>query len=75
MVCVYVMLPPAVTGLGVPVLVTVRSHASTSGVFVVLLLFVRLGSVVTEDETEDVAVIGLVVSVAGTAKTTMMSAT
>jgi hypothetical protein len=64
---------PAVTGLGVPVLVTVRSHLSTNGVVTVFELFARLGSLVVE-VTEEVAVIGLDVTVEATFTTTMMLA-
>jgi hypothetical protein len=74
MVCVYVMLLPAVTGLGVPLLVTVRSHLSTTGVATVVLLFAGLGSVVVVDETVEVAVIVPAATVVGTFTATIMSA-
>jgi hypothetical protein len=74
MVCVYVILLPAVTGLGVPVFVTVRSHLSTSGVVTTMfVLFAELGSLVV-DVTDEVAVIGDVVTVGATFTTTMMLA-
>lgn len=74
MVCVYVMLLPAVTGLGVPLSVTVRSHLVTTGVLTVVLLFAELGSVVVVDETLEVAVIVPAATVVGTFTITIMSA-
>ena len=50
------MFAPAATGLGVPTLVTARSHTGETVVTVVVLLFVRLGSLV-DDDTVEVAVI------------------
>jgi hypothetical protein len=70
-VCVYVMLLPAVIGFGVPLLVTVRSHASVTLVVVVVLLFVAVGSLVV-DETEEVAVIVVAATVGATLTTTMI---
>jgi len=67
-------LVPAITGLGVPVFVTVRSHLSTRGVdTTMLVLFAELGSLVV-DVTDEVAVIGLDVTVGATFTTTMMLA-
>src|SRR5579863_5799561 len=61
MVWVYVIFDPVVTGLGLPLLVTVRSHSSTTAVFVVVLAVGELVAV-----TEELAVIGEVVTLAGT---------
>jgi hypothetical protein len=71
-VCVYVMLFPAVTGFGSPLLVTVKSHLSTTGVLTVVLLLPRLGSVVTDDETEEFAVIVEAAVLTGTFTVTRM---
>lgn len=73
MVCVKVILEPAVTGFGVPLLVTVRSQATFTGVTTLVLLFDDCGSEVVA-ETEDAAVIELAVTVAGTLTTTIMFA-
>src|SRR5580700_8473990 len=61
------MTPPAATGLGVPVLVTARSQASVTGVFSMLLVVAAFVA-----ESVEVAVIGVVVSVAATLTTTPM---
>ena len=68
------ILLPAVTGLGAPILVTVRSHLSIRGVVTtIFVLFAELGSLVV-DVTEEVAVIGVAVTVGATFTTTMMLA-
>src|ERR1700684_3243245 len=67
------MLLPAATGLGLPLLVTVRSHLSTMGGLTVVLLLAELGSIVA-DETEEFAVIVPAATVGATFTTTMMSA-
>jgi hypothetical protein len=72
-VCVYVMLDPAVTGLGLPLLVTVRSQAMVTFVVTLVLLFAEFGSEVVA-ETEEAATIEAAVTVDGTLTTTMMSA-
>ena len=72
-VCVYVMFDPAVTGLGAPLLVTVRSQATLTFVTTLVLLFAANGSLVVAD-TDDAAVMDGAVTVAGTFSTTMMSA-
>ena len=64
---------PAVTGLGLPLLVTVRSQAGATVVATVVLLLARLGSVVTEDETEEFAVIVPAATVGATLTTIIMS--
>ena len=56
------MLDPAATGLGLPLLVTVRSQAVLTLVVTVVLLFAKIGSPV--DETEEAAVIELAVTLA-----------
>ena len=73
MVCVYVMLEPAETGFGVPLLVTVRSHATVTGVDTDVVLFADVGSLVVA-VTVEVAVIVPAAVPAGTFTTTMMSA-
>jgi hypothetical protein len=50
------MLLPAATGLGVPLFVTARPQAGTTGVTMLVLLLAELGSEVAED-TEEFAVI------------------
>ena len=72
-VCVYVMLLPAVTGLGVPLLVTARSQATVTGVATVVLLFAAVGSLLVV-VTVEFAVMVPAVTVVGTFTTTMMSA-
>jgi hypothetical protein len=67
------MLDPAVTGFGVPLLVTVKSQATFTLVTTLVLLFEERGSDVVAD-TEDAAVIEVAVTVAGTLSTTMMLA-
>ena len=67
------MFAPAATGLGVPTLVTARSHTGETVVTVVVLLFVRLGSLV-DDDTVEVAVIEPAAIVGAMFTTTMMSA-
>ena len=69
----YVIFDPAVTGLGVPLFVTVRSHATFTGVLTVVVLLELMGSDVVA-ETLAVAVIGLAVTIAGTLTTTVMFA-
>lgn len=73
MVCVYVMLDPAVTGLGVPESVTARSQATPTAVVTLVLLLAELGSEVVAD-TDEAAVMELAVTVEGTPSTTIMSA-
>ena len=67
------ILLPAATGLGVPLLVTARSQAVVMGVLMVVLLLAELGSLVVE-ETEEVAVIVVTATVAATFTTTTMFA-
>jgi hypothetical protein len=55
------MLDPAATGLGLPLFVTVRSHSSKTGVFVIVLAVGEFVAV-----TEEFAVIGVAVTLAGT---------
>lgn len=71
-VWVYVMVEPAVTGLGVPVLVTARSQATPTFVVTLVLLLAEVGSDVVAD-TVELAVIELAVTVAGTPRITIMS--
>jgi len=73
MTCVYVMLFPAVTGLGVPLFVTDRSQITLTLVVTVVLLFALFGSDVVA-ETVDVAVIVPIATVEGTFTTTTISA-
>lgn len=73
MVCVYVIVPPAATGLGVPLLVTARSQTTFTLVVTLVLLLEESGSEVVA-ETEEEAVIVAAVTVAGTFTTMMMSA-
>ena len=54
--CVYVMLPPASTGLGVPLFVTARSHLTCTYTAVVVVLLAAFGSEVVAD-TVEVAVV------------------
>jgi hypothetical protein len=67
------MLPPAVTGLGVPALVTARSQRSTTSITTVVLLLPKVGSEVVA-VTEELAVIVPPAVFAGTFTTTTMSA-
>lgn len=67
------MLPPAATGLGLPLLEKATSHASVTGVVTVVVLFARLGSEVVE-ETVEVAVMVVAAMVGATFTTTMMFA-
>jgi len=67
------MVFPAVIGLGIPLLVTAKSHVTFRLVVTVVLLLALLGSEVVAD-TEEVAVIGPEVTVEGTFNTTTMSA-
>jgi hypothetical protein len=67
------MFEPAVTGLGLPLLVTVKSQDCCTLVTTVVLLFARLGSEVVE-VTVDVAVIVDASTVGATLTTTTMSA-
>ena len=71
-VWVYVMLLPAATGFGLPLLVTVRSQAVVTVVVTVVLLFAELGSLA--EETEEFAVIVPAATVGATLTTTMISA-
>ena len=73
MVCVYVMFDPAATGLGLPLLVTVRSQATITVVVTLVLLFEINGSDVVAD-TDEAAVTELAATVEGTFKITMMFA-
>lgn len=68
------MLAPAATGLGLPLLVTLRSQAVRTFVTTVVLLLLELGSVVPEDETEEFAVIVATDTVGARFTTTIMSA-
>src|SRR5580658_56238 len=69
-VCVYVIVLPCVTGLGVPVLVTVKSQTMvTSVAVVVVLVFTTFDAV-----TDEVAVIVPAAIVGATFSTTIMSA-
>src|ERR1700677_3514316 len=67
------MLPPAATGLGLPLFVTAKSQASVTGVVTTVLLFVVFGSEVVE-EIEEFAVMVVAPRVDGVATTTMMFA-
>lgn len=71
-VCVYVMFDPAVTGLGVPEFVTLRSQATLTFVVTLVLLFEDSGSEVVA-ETDEVAVMEVAATVGATPRTTMMS--
>jgi hypothetical protein len=71
--CVYVMLLPAVTGLGVPLLVTARSQSTDTGVETVVVLFAATGSLVVV-VTVELAVMVPAAMLVGTLTTTMMSA-
>lgn len=71
--CVYVMVFPAATGLGVPAFVTARSHATFTLVVTDVLLLLDVGSDVVAD-TDDVAVIVPIATLDGTLSTTTMSA-
>jgi hypothetical protein len=73
MSCVYVIVLPAVTGFGVPLLVTDKSQTTVTAVLTVVLLLLASGSDVVAD-TEEVAVIVAAVTVDGTFNTTMISA-
>jgi hypothetical protein len=65
--------PPAATGLGIPLLVTARSQATTTGVEIVVVLFAVVGSLVVA-VTFEVAEIVPAATVDGTLTTTTMSA-
>src|SRR5258708_22363787 len=67
------MLLPAVTGFGVPLLVTAKSQSGVRLVTTVVLLLAELGSPVVE-EMEEFAVIVATTTVEATFTTTMMSA-
>jgi hypothetical protein len=69
-----VIFAPAATGLGLPLLVTLRSQAIRTFVTTVVLLLLGLGSVVPEEETEEFAVIVATATVGARFTTTMMSA-
>jgi sirohydrochlorin ferrochelatase len=64
---------PAVTGFGIPLLVTARSQATFTSVVTVVLLLPLLGSAVVA-ETEEVVVIVPIATVEGTFNTTTISA-
>src|ERR1700730_9382974 len=67
------MLLPAITGLGVPLLVTAKSHSGVTLVTTVVLLFAALGSPGVA-EIDEVAVMVGTTTDAATFTTTMMSA-
>ena len=67
------ILAPAATGLGVPLFVTAKSHAVPTLVETVVLLLDEFGSLVLA-VTDELAVIVVGVTLAGTFTTTMMSA-
>src|SRR5258708_37169614 len=67
------MLLPAVTGFGVPLLVTAKPHLAITLVTTVVLLLAELGSPVVA-EMEEFAVIVATTTVEATFTTTMMSA-
>lgn len=67
------ILPPAATGLGVPLFVTAKSQAVVTGVVMIVLLLAELGSLV-EEEIEEFAVMVVAGTVGATFTTTMMSA-
>jgi hypothetical protein len=66
---VYVILLPAATGLGAPLLVTARSQAVETGVVVVVVLVSEFVA-----ETDEVAVIGVAMILEATFTTTRMAA-
>ena len=68
------ILAPAATGLGLPLFVTVRSHAVRTSVTTVVLLLASVGSVVTEEEMEEFAVIVGTATVGARFTTTVMFA-
>jgi len=68
-----VIVPPAATGLGVPLFVTTRSQTGATVVVVVVLLFDARGSLVVAD-TVEVAVIVPAAIEGATFTTTMISA-
>lgn len=63
------MVPPAATGLGVPLLLTAKSQAVVTGVLVLVVMVRALVA-----ETEDVAAIAAAVTLDGTLTTTMIDA-
>lgn len=67
------ILPPAVTGLGLPLFVTAKSQTVVTGVLMVVLLLAELGSLVVE-EIDELAVIDAAVTVDARFTTTIMSA-
>src|SRR5258706_13761015 len=67
------MLLPAITGLGVPLLVTAKSHSGVTLVTTVVLLFAALGSPVVA-EIDEFAVMVATTTDGATFTTTMMSA-
>jgi len=73
MTCVYVMLLPASTGLGVPAFVTPKSQRVPTPVMTVVVLLPRFGSDVVA-VTEEFAVTGPPVVLGGTLTTITMSA-
>jgi len=68
------MFAAAATGLGLPLLVTVRLQAIRTFVTTVVLLLLEVGSVVPEEETEEFAVIVATDTVGARFTTTMMFA-
>src|SRR5712675_357021 len=67
------MLLPAITGLGVPLLVTAKSHSGVTLVTTVVLLLARLGSPVVA-EIDEFAVMVATTTDGATFTTTMISA-
>lgn len=66
---VYVIVPPAATGLGVPLLLTARSQAAVTRVLVLVVMVRALVA-----ETDEVAAIAAAVTFDGTLTTTMIDA-
>jgi hypothetical protein len=69
-----VIFAPAATGLGLPLLVTLRSQDIRTFVTTVVLLLLELGSVVPEAEMEEFAVIVATATVGARFTTTIMFA-
>ena len=63
------MVPPAATGLGVPLLLTAKSQAAVTGVLVLVVMVRALVA-----ETDEVAAMAAAVTVDGTLTTTMIDA-
>jgi hypothetical protein len=73
--CVYVIVLPAATGLGLPLFVTAKSQSALTFVMTVVVLLLKLGSLVVGSwETEELAVIDETATVDATLTTTMMAA-